>query len=206
MDMSLTERARCLRLNAGLPKASGQGLDERSKLEPKSKQCIFLGYKKGVKDYKFWDPVARKMVISRGAVFDEQFTLQQHQDKMPKDSSSSDTLHMELEPHPVAPENRGGSHPSSDVPVAVESDGSSLPTSGGSTTNELQVYNLARDRQRCTNVKPPSRLGYEDMVSFALLVSGDEPTTFYGAITSQEKKKWMNAMVEEMESLQKIHT
>ncbi|KAL0400042.1 UNVERIFIED_CONTAM: hypothetical protein Sradi_2347500 [Sesamum radiatum] len=74
------------------------------------------------------------MVISRDAVLDEQFMLQQHQDKMPKDSSSSDTLQMELEPHSVAPENRGGSHPSSNDPVAVESSGSSLPTSGGSTT------------------------------------------------------------------------
>ncbi|KAL0400041.1 UNVERIFIED_CONTAM: hypothetical protein Sradi_2347400 [Sesamum radiatum] len=146
------------------------------------------------------------MVISRDAVFDEQFMLQQHQDKMPKDSSSSDTLQMELEPHSVAPENRGGSHLSSNDPVAVESGGSSLPTSSGSTTNELQAYNLARHRQRCTNVKPPSRLGYENMASFALLVSGDESTTFHGAINSQEKEVWMGAMVEEMESLQKNHT
>ncbi|KAL0438954.1 UNVERIFIED_CONTAM: hypothetical protein Slati_2378400 [Sesamum latifolium] len=108
---------------------------------------------------------------------------------MPKDSSNSDTLQMELEPHPVGTENRGGSHPSFDDPVAVESGGNSHPTSGGSTTNELRAYNLARDRQRRTNVKPPSRLGYENMVSFALLVSGDEPTTFHGAITSQEKKE-----------------
>ncbi|KAL0355895.1 UNVERIFIED_CONTAM: Retrovirus-related Pol polyprotein from transposon TNT 1-94 [Sesamum radiatum] len=232
MNRSLTERARCLRLNAGLPKSfwaeavsmacylinispraslSGKvaeevwtGIpinfdhlrifgcpiyvhvprDERSKLDPKSKQCIFLSYKKGVKGYKFWDPVARKMVISRDAVFDEQFMLQQHQDKMPKESSNSDTLQMELEPHAVALGNRGGLHPSSNDPVVVESCGSSLPTSGSSITNELQAYNLARDRRRCTNVKPPSRLGYEDMVSFALLVSSDEPTTFHGVITS----------------------
>ncbi|KAL0294146.1 UNVERIFIED_CONTAM: Retrovirus-related Pol polyprotein from transposon TNT 1-94 [Sesamum calycinum] len=119
MNRSLTERARCLRLNAGLPKsfwveavsmacylinrsprASLGGKvteevwtcnqvnfdhlrifgccayvhvasNERSKPDPKSRQCIFLSYKKGVKGYKFWDPVARKMVISRDAVFDE---------------------------------------------------------------------------------------------------------------------------------------
>ncbi|KAK4400372.1 Retrovirus-related Pol polyprotein from transposon TNT 1-94 [Sesamum angolense] len=94
--------------------------------------------------------------------------LQQHQDKMPKIGSSSNTLKMELEPHPVATENRGGSHPTFGDPVAV---------------------------------KPPSRLGYEDMVSFALLISGDERTTFHGAITSQEKKEWMDAMEFDMKDI-----
>jgi transposase InsO family protein len=32
--------------------------EDRSKLDPKSKKCIFLGFKKGVKGYKLWDPVA----------------------------------------------------------------------------------------------------------------------------------------------------
>ncbi|XP_039014634.1 uncharacterized protein LOC120144692 [Hibiscus syriacus] len=41
------------------------------------------------------------------------------------------------------------------------------------------------------------------MVSFALHISSDDPTTFQGAITSQEKGKWMAVMAEEMESLQK---
>ncbi|KAL0378427.1 UNVERIFIED_CONTAM: Retrovirus-related Pol polyprotein from transposon TNT 1-94 [Sesamum radiatum] len=81
---------------------------------------------------------------------------------------------------------------------------SPLVSLGGKVAEK--VYNLARDRQRRINVKPPSRLGYEDMVFFALLVSGDEPTTFHEAITSQENKEWMCTMVEEMESLQKNHT
>ncbi|KAL0312809.1 UNVERIFIED_CONTAM: hypothetical protein Sradi_5680200 [Sesamum radiatum] len=85
----------------------------------------------------------------------------------------------------------------------LESSGSSHPISSDPTTNELQAYNLARNRQRRTNIKPSSRLGYEDMVAFVYLISGYKPTTFHGAITSQKKEEWMGAMVEEMDSLQK---
>ncbi|KAE8731263.1 hypothetical protein F3Y22_tig00002840pilonHSYRG00865 [Hibiscus syriacus] len=221
MNRSLNERARCLRFNAGLPKhfwaeavnmacylinrsprASLAGkvaeevwtghdvsfdnlrifgcpayvhvpADERSKLDAKSKECIFLGYKKGVKGFKFWDPVAKKVVISRDVVFDEQSMLQQKQD----------TTVVDFEQFPV------------------EKPETSQPTSGGSTTDDLQDYSLARDRVRRTNIKPPNRLGFEDLVSFALIVSSDDPVTFHDAVTSQENDKWMVAMVEEMESL-----
>jgi hypothetical protein len=45
--------------------------EDRSKLDLKSKKCIFISFKKGVKGYKLWDPVTHKVVISRDIVFDE---------------------------------------------------------------------------------------------------------------------------------------
>ncbi|KAL0307706.1 UNVERIFIED_CONTAM: Retrovirus-related Pol polyprotein from transposon TNT 1-94 [Sesamum calycinum] len=140
MNRSLTERARCLRLNAGLPKSFWAeavsmtcyliNRSPRASLGGKVAEEVWTGYKKGVKGYKFWDPAARKMVISRDALFDEQSMLQQHQNEMSKIGSISDTLQMELEPHLVATENRGRSHPTFGDPVATES-------GGRSTTNEL---------------------------------------------------------------------
>ena len=44
---------------------------ERSKLDPKSKPCLFMGFKEGVKGYKLWDPVQKKMFVSRDVIFDE---------------------------------------------------------------------------------------------------------------------------------------
>ena len=43
--------------------------DEKSKLDPKLKKYVFVGYSKGVKGFKFWDPISKKLVISRDAVF-----------------------------------------------------------------------------------------------------------------------------------------
>ncbi|KAE8732872.1 Cinnamyl alcohol dehydrogenase 6 [Hibiscus syriacus] len=147
--------------------------DERSKHDAKSKECIFVGNKIGVKGFKFGDPVAKKIVISRGVVFNEQPMLQ----------LKKDTKVVDFKQFPAD---------------KIET---SQPTSGGSTTVDLQDYSLARDRVRRTNIKPPNILGFENLVSFALTVSSDDPITFHGAITSQENDKWMAAMVEEMESL-----
>ena len=54
--------------------------DERSKLDSKSLKCIFLGFKKGVKGYKLWDPVNMNKIISRDVVFDEAFMMNREQD------------------------------------------------------------------------------------------------------------------------------
>ncbi|KAE8712086.1 cytochrome P450 71A9-like [Hibiscus syriacus] len=83
--------------------------DERSKLDAKLNECIFLGYKKGVKGFKFWDPVANKIVISRDVVFDEQSMLQQ----------KKDTTVVDFEQFPV------------------EKPETSQLTSGGSTTDDF---------------------------------------------------------------------
>lgn len=49
--------------------------EETSKLDVKSKQCIFLGFKKGVKGFKLWDLKEKNVVISRDVVFSEKTTL-----------------------------------------------------------------------------------------------------------------------------------
>ena len=38
--------------------------DKRKKLDSKSEKCIFIGYKDGLKGYKLWNPVTRKVVYN----------------------------------------------------------------------------------------------------------------------------------------------
>ena len=45
-----------------------------TKLEDRSTPMVFLGYKKGTKAYRLYDPKRGEVVISRDVVFDEMTT------------------------------------------------------------------------------------------------------------------------------------
>ena len=50
--------------------------DERSKLDVKMRQCIFIGYCHDEFGYKFYDPIEKKLVRSRDVVFMEDQTIE----------------------------------------------------------------------------------------------------------------------------------
>ena len=43
--------------------------EQRKKLDNKGHKCIFVGYSKDTKAYKLYDPVARKVIVSRYVLF-----------------------------------------------------------------------------------------------------------------------------------------
>ena len=50
--------------------------DQRSKLQSKSKPCIFMGYSKDEFAYRLWDLVGKKVVWSHDIVFMEDKTIE----------------------------------------------------------------------------------------------------------------------------------
>ena len=55
--------------------------EKRSKLDNKEEKCIFVGYKDGIKGYKLWNPVTRKMVYSRDVDFREVKSTSRNEDE-----------------------------------------------------------------------------------------------------------------------------
>ncbi|KAH9679844.1 hypothetical protein KPL71_026299 [Citrus sinensis] len=74
---------------------------------------------------------------------------------------------------------------------------------------DLQDYQLARDRER-RQTKAPDRLGYADLIAFALVsadeIAIEEPGSYSEAISGKDCDKWFTAMQEEMDSLQRNKT
>ena len=131
--------------------------EDRSKLDPKSKKCIFFNYEKGVKGYKLWDPVAQKVMISRDVIFDEKsitkaFREDKYQAAESNNSNSRSTVQVELD--------ELESHPEEECHNSDE---------------ELDITRLEKPKR---NKRPPIRYGFEDLVSYALLTSSEDLFTF----------------------------
>ena len=92
----------------------------------------------------------------------------------------------------------------------MEFDENSSPSDKGDVEIDLQQqqeksYSIVKGRAKRVH-KAPQRYGFEDKVSFALVTSNGDPFTFKEATNKKGNDKWLVAMSEEMESLQKNKT
>ena len=145
--------------------------EEYSKLDLKSRKCIFLGFEKGVKGYSLWDPISKKTVTSRDVIFDEAFMLKQNEAETCDDS------------------------PQEKLTVEVELNKNSSPSDKGDVEidprqQQEESYSIAKGREKWVH-KAPQRYGFKDMVSFAFITSSGDllPYKDVEEMGSLQKKK-----------------
>ncbi|KAH9707327.1 Integrase catalytic domain-containing protein [Citrus sinensis] len=161
---------------------------ERTKLDPKSRIYIFLGYADGVKGYRLWDPTAHEIVISRDVIFvEDQLQRKDEDDGTVKEKSET-------------------------VPVYVENNLEDSDSSEAASEHEEQepVESEAPEVRRSTRERRPptwhSEYVTEINIAYCLLTEDGEPSTFHEALNSSDVALWMTAMQEEIEALHKNKT
>ncbi|KAJ9550673.1 hypothetical protein OSB04_014718 [Centaurea solstitialis] len=167
---------------------------EHNKLEPRARLCLFLGYGIEHKGYRCWDPVSKRLRISRNVTFWEHVPYY----SLPDTESPPIPLFPESAP-PIPPTPPPASdilgQPSDPAPtppptpeVSAES-----PDPGPSTSEPVR----RSDRVR----QVPAHL--RDYHCYATLLSNHEPTSYKEAASCSQ---WQAAMQEELRALAKAHT
>ena len=143
-------------------------------MDSKYEKCIFIGYKDGLKGYKLWNPVTRKVVYNRDAVFREVKYIIKHEFL----SKEPEKIEFELKEE--------------------ESDSTAEEESEDEEPQTLAVRRSVRERRKLERYSPTAFCS-----NFALSITDDDPRTMKEAVDSEDGKLWKEAMVDEMESLHK---
>ena len=72
--------------------------DERPKLDGKTKQCIFIGYGHEDFGYGLWDPMSKKIIISRDVIFLKDQTIKNFEKIEKSVLVTRSYIDVELEP------------------------------------------------------------------------------------------------------------
>ena len=187
--------------------------DERSKLDAKSKQCIFIGYGQDDFGYRCYDPVGKKLIRSRDVVFIEDQTIEDI-DKAERSSTSSDGDLVDIDPIPMMDDDTQESasqqeeqHEDVGEPLIVDdaSNDVVLPETGLERGEQLPLQEVANQPLRRSTRERRSSTRYPSS-EYVLLTNEGEPESFHDVQTLKDKDSWVEAMHEEINSLKKNNT
>ena len=151
-------------------------VQERTKLDAKSRRYIFLGYADGVKGYHLRDPTAQKIIITRDVIFVK--------DQLQMKDGGDGTIKEKLEIVPVYVENNPEDSDSSEAAPEHEEQESV-------ESEAPEVRWSTRER------RPPtwhSKYVIEINVTYCLLTENREPSTFHETLENLDVTLWMTAI------------
>lgn len=175
----------------------------RSKLDNKVVKCIFIGYGVGVKGYKLWNPVTGKVSFSRSVIFHEMKPMSLDH-KIEKKGEAKVEVPPVKEESPKRPEDEESSSSSSSSKEEHDNEPHGEPQKASTPKLRRSTRERRQPERYTPNKYSHSMLNVN--CAYALLVDTDEPRTVKEATDMPDSDSWLEAMNDEMSSLDKNGT
>ena len=203
--------------------------ETRQKLDPNMRKCMFIGYALTCKQYRLYDPISKRLIISRDAVFNEKEAY--HECAVGKRGEKV----LYYIPTPIEPSEIQSatqrslrewgtplqSHTPQDeveteletITVALVEVRSSqnrlvreLGVSGGESGGSGEVGGTGRRTRRSNAVAPPVNYAKRDSSIDTMLMVEQGPATFGMAMATGEAAEWKEAIDSEEASIEENET
>jgi hypothetical protein len=157
---------------------------QRSKLDPKQKRLIFVGYGDGIKGYRLWDPTPHNITINRDVIFDESSLIKSDVDVQMKQEEVPKHQQIQFETSSNTDESEH-EQVSEDVHEVFPTEEDMVDDNNQQNVDEPQT-----SLRRSTWVRNPPRR-YDDFVlSVSLSTNDDEPSCYQEAMKGSKSDKW----------------
>lgn len=179
----------------------------RDKLDAKAQEVILVGYCNSSKAYRLWNPVTRRIIISRDVIFDEDSPFGGYNQKISKqDHTIHDPLQLSTDFLSNTQMKIGiTNHPGTTATDTLENEtmASNIPESSQTVTQPSETPNRRRSSRTSifTNKYKKYRqsiLSTDQEREFAMIA---EPISYNEVIYSEEATLWKSAIKEECDSL-----
>ena len=158
-------------------------LEDRKKLDPKAKRCIFLGYGAQRKGYRLYDRENSCVIFSRDVIFNESSR------GIDSDQEENQVIEVELP---------GNEESSAEMAEGITNEQTNPVTDEQPETDEIVPAMSIQRRTSTRKSRPPD---YYDVRVYTATELQKEPETVEEALSCSEKEQWKAAMQKEMDSL-----
>jgi hypothetical protein len=174
---------------------------KRTKLDDRSRKCILIGVSDESKAYRLYDPILKKITVSRDVIFEEgekwNWNVNSEEGKITLDWGDD-----------------GSDMEDSDEELDIETEVINAGNHEHTLQNEERQHEVQQHKKRpIRERRPPSRLQdyesgeglseEEQEVGMVLFMSNDDPTNYKEAMNDV---KWIEAMKREIDSIEKNKT